>query len=158
MSFGHILIVDDEEQIRELLKKYFTDSGYDVVTASGGEDAIRKFAPEKFDCVISDFAMPDRDGLDVLKTIRNQDRRVVFLMVTGYPSLDIAIKAIKEGASDYITKPFHLEDIKIKVERALNEKKTNESLRKVTGLFWALIISIPMWLILGAIVGLIWKR
>ncbi len=158
MSTDRILVVDDEQSAREMLSEYFTDAGYEVVTASGGEDALGKFEPEKFACIICDLFMPDKDGLEVLKMIRLQDSRVVFLMVTGYPSIDNAIHAMKEGASDYITKPFNMEDIMIKVERALNARKTEESLKKVTGLFWGIIISIPIWLILGIILGVFWKK
>lgn len=158
MSMNRILVVDDEESARDLLSDYFTDVGYEVVSASGGEDALSKFAPERFDCIICDLFMPDKDGLEVLKMVRLQDSRVIFLMVTGYPTIDNAIKAMKEGASDYITKPFHLEDIRIKVERALNAKKTEESLKKVTGLFWGIIISIPIWLILGILLGIFWNK
>ena len=158
MSINRILVVDDEESARDMLREYFTDAGYEVVTASGGEEALGKFAPEKYDCVICDLFMPDKDGIEVLKMVRLQDSQVIFLMVTGFPSIDNAIKAMKEGATDYITKPFHMEDIMIKVARALNAKKTVESLRKVTGLFWGIIISIPIWLILGIIMGIFWKK
>ncbi len=158
MSAGQILVVDDEESSRETLSEYFTNAGYDVVIASGGEEAINKFAPERFDCIICDLFMPGKDGMAVLKTIRLLDSKVVFLMITGYPSIDNAIQAMKEGASDYITKPFNMEDILIKVGRALNTKKTEESLKKVTGLFWGIILSIPIWLILGIVLGVFWKK
>jgi two-component system response regulator PilR (NtrC family) len=155
MSVSSVLVIDDEESVRETLRECFTNAGYDVVTASGGEDALSKFVPGRFDCIICDLFMPDKDGMEVLRMIRIQDSGVVFLMVTGYPSLDNAIQAMKEGASDYITKPFHMEDIMIKVERALNARKTGESLRKVTGLCWGIIISVPIWLILGIVLGII---
>lgn len=158
MGLGQILVVDDEEHVRELLRLFFTDNGFGVETAIDGEDALRKFIPDKFDCIISDFSMPGRNGLDILQAIRTRDKKVVFLMITGYPTLDNAIKAIKEGATDYITKPFNLEDIKFKVLRALEAQKTKDSLKKVTGLFWALIISIPIWLTLGVMAGLIWNK
>jgi DNA-binding NtrC family response regulator len=158
MSTGRILVVDDEETAREMLREYFAAAGYEVVAASGGEEAIGKFVPERFDCIICDLFMPDKGGMDVLKTIRLLDSKVVFLMVTGYPSIDNAIQAMKEGASDYITKPFNMDDIMIKVERALHAKKTEQSLKRVTGLFWGIIISIPIWLILGIVLGIFWKK
>lgn len=158
MSNKRLLVVDDEQTTREMLHDYITDAGYEVVTAAGGEDALRKFEPEKFACIICDLFMPDKSGLEVLKTVRRQDSRVVFLMVTGYPSIDNAIQAMKEGASDYITKPFHMEDVLFKVERALNTKKMETSLKTVTGLFWGIIISIPIWLILGIILGIFWIK
>ena len=86
-----------------------------------------------------------------------QDSLVFFLMITGFPNIDSAVNAIKEGAYDYVTKPFHMEDIRIKVERLIDAKKAKKALKKMTGIFWALIISIPVWLILGIILGIIWK-
>ena len=157
MSAGRILVVDDDEAIRSVLGKYFTSCGHEVVTASDGEDALMKFVPGIFDCVISDLMMPKIDGLELLKRIRMQDSLVFFLMITGFPDINSAVNAIKEGAYDYVTKPFHLEDIRIKVERIIDAKKAKKALKKMTGIFWALIISIPIWLILGIILGLIWK-
>ena len=157
METGRILIVDDDESNRLVLGEYFTRCGHDVVAASDGEDALTKFVPGGFDCVISDLMMPKIDGLELLKMIRMQDSLVFFLMMTGFPDINSAVNAIKEGAYDYVTKPFHMEDIRIKVERIITIRKTNKSLKTMTGLFWALIASIPLWLILGIILGMIWK-
>ena len=156
-SAGHILVVDDEEAIRETLSEYFTTVGYEVVVACNGEDALSKFIPGKFDCVISDLAMPAIDGLELLKRIRILDADVVYLIITGYPGIDSAIGAMKEGAYDYLTKPFHLEDIQLKVERALSVRKTEMSLKKVKSLILTLIILIPILISLGIIFGIFWK-
>jgi CheY-like chemotaxis protein len=157
MNGGRIFVVDDEESTRSTLHDYFVNFGYDVETAIDGEDALEKFIPGKFDCVISDLFMPRIDGLELLRKIRMLDSKVFFLMITGYPSIDSAVNVMKEGAYDYVTKPFNLEDIRIKVERGINNKRTEESLKKMTGLFWGLIVSIPIWLILGIILGIVWK-
>ena len=157
MSAGRILVVDDEESIRSTLEDYFVANGYDVVTAGDGEDAIEKFSPGEFDCVISDLMMPRINGLDLLKKIRPLDKDVLFLMITAYPGIDSAIDAMNQGAYDFITKPFHMEDLRMKVERILNAKKTEESLKTKKNLLWWLIISIPSCLILGIILGRVWK-
>jgi two-component system response regulator PilR (NtrC family) len=157
MSLGRILVVDDEESLRDLLQDYFTMAGYEVVQASDGAEALKKFAPGKFDCIISDLAMPNIDGLELLKKIRLLDSEVVFLMITGYPEIGNAIEAMKEGAYDYVTKPFHMEDIQLKVERALNVRKTEMSLKKVKSLIMTLIILIPVLISLGIIFGIFWK-
>ncbi len=157
MSTGRILVVDDDESTRSLLNDYLVGFGHEVVTAGNGEEALRKFSPGEFDCIISDLFMPKVDGLELLKRIRMQDKFIQFLMITGYPTIDGAINAVKEGAYDYVTKPFHEEDIRVKVERALDARKTAGSLKTMTGLFWALILSIPIWLILGIILGIVWK-
>ena len=156
MKAGRILVVDDEENIRLTLEECFTSIGYEVVTASDGEDALQKFAPGKFDCVISDLMMPSIDGIELLKRIRIQDSDVYFLMITGYPGIDSAVNAMKEGAYDYLTKPFHMEDIQLKVEKAIHVKRTEASLKKIKGLFLTLIILIPILVSLGIIFGIFW--
>lgn len=115
MSTGRILVVDDDEAIRSVLNDYLVALGYDVTMAIDGEDALKKFIPGVFDCVISDLMMPKITGLDLVM-IRTHDKKVFFVMITGYPSIDSAVNAIKEGAYDYLIKPFHMEDIRIKVE------------------------------------------
>lgn len=157
MRVRRILAVDDDEAIRLLLNKYLLHFGYDVVTAHDGEDALEKFSHGKFDCVISDLMMPKIDGLDLLKRIKLQDKKVFFLMITGYPSIESAVNAMKQGAYDYVTKPVIMEDLRMKVERMLNAKKTEDSLKTFRNLFWSLIISVPIWLILGIVLGLVWK-
>ena len=157
MIKGNILVVDDEESVRSVLKEYLTGVGYVVVTADSGEDALQKFVPGKFDSVISDLMMPKMDGMELLKQIKEKDTKVVFLMITGYPSIEGAIEAIKAGAYDYVTKPFKFEDVQIKLDRALYAGNLEKSLKKVNGLMWGLIISIPIWLILGIVLGLVWR-
>jgi len=158
MKAGRILIVDDEESIRSTLGDYFTSVGYDVVTAQNGEEALKKLSPGAFDCIISDLFMPAIDGMELLKRVRLMDSDVFFLMITAYPMIDSAVNAMKEGAYDYITKPFHMEDIQMKVERALSVKKTEASLKKVRGLFLSFIILIPILVSLGILLGLFLNR
>jgi hypothetical protein len=74
------------------------------------------------------------------------------------PRGETALEAVQNGAYDYITKPVNLEDVRIKVERAMRMKRVEKSLKTVSGLFWALIISIPVWLVLGIVLGIVWKR
>lgn len=157
MKAGRILVVDDEDSIRLTLDECFTSMDYEVVTASSGEDALQKFAPGKFDCVISDLMMPSIDGIELLKRIRSRDSEVYFLIMTGFPGIDSAINAMKEGAYDYLTKPFHMEDIQLKVEKAIHAKQTEASLKKIKGLFLTVIILIPILVSLGIIFGLSWS-
>lgn len=158
MGNERILIVDDDEMIRNVLSEFFTELGYDVTTAVNGEDALSKFMPSEYDLVISDLMMPDMDGLALLKRLVAVDEKVLFLLVTGYPTLETAVEAIKNGAYDYIVKPFNMEDLRIKVERALVTRQLQKSLKKASGILWGLIISVPIWLVLGILLGLIWKR
>jgi DNA-binding NtrC family response regulator len=158
MKTGRILVVDDEESTRATLHDFFTGIGYDVVTATNGEEALKKFVPGTFDCVISDLSMTEIDGLELLKRIRVEDSDVFFLMITGFPGLDSAVNAVKEGAYDYIVKPIRMDDMRLKVERALHVKKTEASLKRVKGLFLSFIILIPVLVSLGIIFGIFWKE
>ncbi|MFQ5583775.1 MAG: sigma-54-dependent transcriptional regulator [Calditrichia bacterium] len=156
-KIGQVMVVDDEENIREVLSGYLQSLGYSVVTAVDGEDALSKFKRGSFDLIVSDLLMPTIDGLELLKKIREQDRDVIFLMITGYPSIETAVEAIKKGAYDYITKPFHMEDVKLRIERAFEKKNLKERLSTVQGFAWALLFSIPLWLILGIILAKLLK-
>ncbi len=152
-KIGRVMVVDDEENIRDVLSNYLTSLGYDVATAIDGEDALKKFKRNSYDLIISDLLMPTIDGLELLKKVRDQDREVIFLMITGYPSIETAVEAIKKGAYDYITKPFHMEDVKLRIERAFEKKNLRERLSTIQGFAWALLFSIPIWLILGIILA-----
>jgi two-component system response regulator PilR (NtrC family) len=156
-KIGRIMVVDDEENIREVLSNYLETLGYEVLTASDGADALTKFEVGAFDLIISDLLMPNIDGLELLRKVREKDRDVVFLMITGYPSIETAVEAIKKGAYDYITKPFHMEDVKIRIERSFEKKNLRDRLSTIQGFVWALLFSIPVWLILGIILAKLLK-
>ena len=152
-----ILVVDDEEQIRSLLADYFQFLGYEVTTAVNGAEALEKLSQHVFDCIISDLVMPDKDGLELLKQVKTQNKKLPFLIITGYPTIETAIEVMKQGAYDYVTKPLQFEDVRIKVERALHTTALERSIKRLTGIAWAVIISIPIWLILGIIFGKVWR-
>jgi DNA-binding NtrC family response regulator len=152
-----ILIVDDEEQIRNLLVDYFQHLKYDVLFAANGAEALSKLSQNDIDCIISDLVMPDMNGLELLKEIRLKKYKIPFLIITGYPSIETAIEVMKQGAYDYIAKPLQLDDVRMKVERALHTKILESSNKRITGIAWGFIISIPLWLLLGIIFGMIWR-
>ncbi len=156
MKTIHLLIVDDDETIRRLMRDFFEGLGYEVATAANGSEALKEISRVDFDCIISDRVMPDMDGVELLKQLRTVRKKVPFLMVTGYPTIQTAVEVMKEGAYDYISKPVHMEDVRLKVERALHTKGLERSLKRLTGVAWAILISIPIWLILGIILGKVW--
>lgn len=152
-----ILVVDDDEQIRNLLVEYFQSLGYGVMAAVNGTEALGKLTHDVFDCIISDLVMPDKDGLELLKQVKTQNKKLPFLIITGYPTIETAIEVMKQGAYDYVTKPLQLEDVRIKVERALHTTALERSIKRLTGIAWAVIISIPIWLLLGIVFGKVWR-
>ena len=88
-------------------------------------------------------------GLELLSEITKIDPDAVFIMITGHPSIESALKAMHNGAKDYISKPFNIDEIKLKIERVLLESSLKGRLKNVQGIAWALLIAIPFWLILG---------
>jgi two-component system, NtrC family, response regulator PilR len=122
----HILIVDDEISICEVLGQYLKKEGYTVSLASSGEEALEILAGETIHLIISDIKMPGITGVDLLKKVKETTQSLPVLMTTGFPTLDTAIEALKLGAYDYMTKPFHLEEIGEKVKRAFSTIKLQE--------------------------------
>jgi len=151
------LVADDEPQLRDLLEKFFLALGYEVETAENGEEALEKFRKRPFDGVISDLVMPRLDGLALLKEVREIHPGTLFFLITGYGTVENAVQGMKEGANDFIAKPFQLDDLKIRVERAILSQNLQKSVKRMTGLFWGVIISIPLWLILGILLGIVWR-
>ena len=132
-SNGSIIVVDDNDSIRDLLKNLLISEGYTVVTADNGTDALSKLKQINFDLVISDIMMPGLSGLDLLTRVRELDADLPMVMITGFPSIDTAVKVIKEGATDFITKPFNLDHAKLVVMKAIESgklKKQNKALNE----------------------------
>lgn len=118
-----ILIVDDEEGIRELLSDFFRTEGYLCDTAKDGEEALKKFRNNGYDLIISDIRMPVIDGLELLKNIKKVDDLTAVIMITAVKDLNTAIEALTEGASGYVIKPFNLREVLINVEKALEKRR-----------------------------------
>ncbi|MBN1758479.1 MAG: response regulator [Chitinispirillaceae bacterium] len=122
----HILIVDDEISICEVLGQFLRREGYTVSIASSGEEGLSILRGGDVHLIISDIKMPGMSGVDLLKQIKADSLSLPVLMTTGFPTLDTAIEALKLGAYDYMTKPFHLEEIGEKVRRAFQSRKLQE--------------------------------
>jgi DNA-binding NtrC family response regulator len=116
----NILIVDDEESVRYSFERFLNEPGYQVTTAKNGTEALSKYADQSFDLVVLDVRLPDMSGLDVLTKIKSIDPRAVVLMITAYGTTDLAIETTKQGAYDYILKPFDIPAMKKVIEEALN--------------------------------------
>ena len=113
-----ILVVDDDKNLLSVLKTILAEENNDVSTSSDGQTAIDLFRKSKFDLVITDLMMPGTNGLEVLREVRKIDSDILVILITGFASLETAVQAIREGAYDYITKPFKLDEIKIIVNNA----------------------------------------
>ncbi len=121
---GHatILVVDDDAAQCDFLKEELEREGYDVEVANGGRAGIERVKRGGIDLVVSDVKMPDLDGLDLLREIRAVEPCPYVITVTGFGSIDTAIRAVKLGAYDYLTKPFEIEHLLLTIKKALSER------------------------------------
>ncbi len=118
-----ILIVDDEEPVRRLLKKELGRKGFYTDTAENGRDALAKLVKSPFDIILLDIVMPGMGGLSLLKELQNDPASPVIIVLTGKATVDTAVRAMKAGAFDYLTKPYKLEELSIIINRAYEQKK-----------------------------------
>jgi len=122
MERARILVVDDEEVIREGLKRILNGELYAVETCSSGYNAIELLQQRKYDLIITDLKMPGMSGIEVLKGVRTLQPYIPVILITGYASIDTAVEAMKNGASDYIAKPFTPDLLQEKVINALSQR------------------------------------
>jgi two-component system, NtrC family, response regulator PilR len=131
-----ILVVDDEASIREFLQIMLKRERMVVEVAENGQVAWEKLQTQSFDLVISDIQMPEMTGIELLQKIKSRDQESLVLMITAFGTTDVAVQAMKLGAYDFLTKPFKLDDVKLRIQNAL-EKRTlvldNVRLRKELG-------------------------
>ena len=123
---ARILVADDERSIRELLAIVLRREGYDVLLAESGRAAIDILEKQPVDLLISDIKMPDLSGVEVLRAAKQIDRDVLGIMITAFASTDSAVEAMRLGACDYVSKPFDVDLLKMKVR----EKIENRQLRQ----------------------------
>jgi bidirectional [NiFe] hydrogenase diaphorase subunit len=114
-----ILLVEDETVLRESVRDWLIDVGYDVHTAEDGEQAMKTVAEQEFGLLILDLRLPGKDGLEVLKEAREKQPTIKGIIITAYPSVETAVEAVKRGAIDYLPKPFDLNYLEEVIEKSL---------------------------------------
>jgi DNA-binding NtrC family response regulator len=120
---AHLLVVDDDPVTIDLLNEVLSKEGHDVSTALSGEEAISQGMDHFFDIVITDVRMGEKDGIEVLRFFKKNAPDTTVIMITAFGSIETAIEAIREGAYDYISKPFKLAEIKFTIQRALEQRR-----------------------------------
>jgi len=131
-KIAKLLVIEDEEDVRESYIDMFEFFGYDVDSAPNGREGILKVKDNEYDIVITDLNMPEIDGIEVLKRVKNTKPHIEVIVITGYATLENAVKAMKIGAYDYFTKPIDLEHVKIvllKCVSSIKAKRENEELK-----------------------------
>jgi two-component system response regulator AtoC len=120
---AHLLVVDDDPITLDLLKEVLSKEGYGVETALSGEEAIKQGMDTFFDLIVTDVRMGEKDGMEVLRSFKKISPETTVIMITAFGSIETAIEAIREGAFDYISKPFKLDEIRFTIRRALEQRR-----------------------------------
>ena len=139
MSKYHILVVDDEPHMRRVLEIMLNKSGYQVFLSANGREALTVIQAEAVDLVLTDMRMPEMDGLQLLTTLRSRALDVPVIVMTAFGSVESAVAAMKEGACDYILRPFDIDTLALAIQRVLNEREVvreNSYLREELNRGW----------------------
>jgi len=118
-----ILVVEDDEEMRSLLKDFIEAEGFEIDSVSNGSEAFRKLAKESFDLIITDVRMPGLTGLDILPGIRKLQPEASIIVITAFGSEEVSRRAFERGATAYLEKPIHLENLRDLVQRIVSSKE-----------------------------------
>ena len=133
-----ILVVDDDRTVRRAVTDTLREAGHTVESASGGVEALKTLSERAFDLVLTDVRMPGVDGLELFRAVRTSAPSTDVILMTAYGEVEDAVHVLKEGASDYLTKPFAMDELVVRVERLEEQRRlrseillTREQLRQV---------------------------
>ena len=129
---GTILVADDDPDIRDILKDTLNSLGARVVTAANGQECLDRAETDAPDLILLDIEMPIKNGLEVLKELRQRGSEMSVIMITAYGTIERAVQAMKQGAYDFITKPFELDHVAVVVEKALERVKLKRGLEQLS--------------------------
>ncbi|MCB1059525.1 MAG: response regulator [Calditrichaeota bacterium] len=146
---ARILVIDDDHDYRSILREFIEGRGHTVLEAENASSGTDIFLREKIDLVVSDFMMPEKSGMELLSELKNIHPKVLFIMVTGFASLDTAKEAMRLGAYDLLSKPVDMDQLSSVMQRALSTIELQSNLSTVRGVNIALMLSIPLWLGVG---------
>lgn len=118
MTAPKLLIAEDDEALGALLEEYLASSGYQVTLVQRGDDAIATLQAQHFDIILTDIVMPGADGLHVLAESKGNDSKTLVVLMTAYSGIEDAIHAVEQGAYDFVSKPFQLPEIRVRLDNA----------------------------------------
>ena len=145
MHGATVLIVDDEPVARQTFAEWLKAKRFRVIEAENGIQAMERLRKDPLDIVISDRVMAGMGGLELLREVRTSRIDVPFVMITGYPSHTAALEAMREGASDFLAKPFSPEELTRRVNRALLQKALDRRLAPAEGVMLGMAVSATIW-------------
>ena len=121
-----ILIIEDDALVRKTLTSQLAKRGFEVATAETGEDGVRSFAESSPDLVLLDVRLPDIDGLEVLRRIREKNRRAIILVMTAFDDMKTTVEAVKLGAFEYLVKPLNAAELELVIDKAFQARALEE--------------------------------
>jgi len=130
---SRLLLAEDDEALASLLEEYLIEAHYDVVVCHRGDAAISALRREHFDLVLSDIVMPGADGLALLRYVREHALDTLVLLMTGYSGIENALHAVEQGAYDFVSKPFQLPEIRVRLDNAARYQRLLCQFRKLNG-------------------------
>jgi len=128
-----LLVAEDDEGIRKGLEEMMEEEGYEVVGVENGAQAIEKIRDDGFDLILTDMVMPEMSGMDLLNEAKKVKPETKVIIITAFGTIDNAVEAIKKGASDYIEKPFKINEVQNTIRKVLEEAKFEEESRSLAG-------------------------
>ncbi len=120
-----LLLIEDEKELAVSIKKYFTDKNFIIEWVNNKKDAIDKISIYEYDCILLDLMLPDGNGFDILKEVKDQKKTDGIIIISAKETLETRIEGFEIGADDYITKPFHLSELLVRVQALIRRKKFN---------------------------------
>lgn len=124
---ANVLVVDDEEIVCSSCRKILDSEGHNVQTALNGREALKKVEENKYDVLIADWKMPEIDGMEVLRIVKKNHPEIIVIMMTGYPSVESAVRAMRLGVSNYVPKPLDPGELSMTLQKALEERETGKN-------------------------------
>ncbi|HMP77222.1 MAG TPA: response regulator [Kiritimatiellia bacterium] len=153
-----VWVIDDEAATSDVLAAMLQEIGYETRVFNQAREALAEYHRGCADVVMTDIRMPGLDGLEFTRALREKDPRATIIILTGFPSVEDAVEAIKMGAADYMTKPFRLEEVRLRLLRVLEARDLQDRFRRNRMLSWVLIGSLPVWFILGILLAFLIAR
>ena len=133
MNQPRLLLAEDDEALASLLEEYLLEAGYDVVVHRRGDTALEALQQEHFDLVLSDIVMPGVDGLTLLRHVYDSSSDTLVILMTGYSGIENALHAVEQGAYDFVSKPFQLSEIRVRVDNAARYQQLLRKWNKLNG-------------------------
>lgn len=148
-----ILVIEDDPDLRQMVVETLRSWNFETEEAENGKIGLDKIEANHYALVITDIRMPKLDGLSLLKTLKERNRKVPVIVITGYPSLDSAVESLNYGADSYLPKPINMKDFKNKINKSLEQSQIFLKFKRHKLFNWIFLGLIPIWILLGFLIS-----